>query len=134
MALIKEFLTEIDAKWKPIGEEPITLQIIGSAALMLQCDYDRGTKDMDVLEAKDGSPAVKEGLLAMEVSYLKTSRGAKTPDFLVKEAGEDIVVEVAGKGKGRSRFKGMKAGRKLILSHSDSLAGHRRPLFLLGFA
>ena len=65
MALIKEFLTEIDARWKPIGEEPITLQIIGSAALMLQCDYDRGTKDMDVLEAQGGSPAIKEKLLAM---------------------------------------------------------------------
>ena len=54
MALIKEFLTEIDAKWKPIGGEPILLQVIGSAALMLQCDYERGTKDGDVLEAPIG--------------------------------------------------------------------------------
>lgn len=42
MALIREFLTEIDAKWNPIGGEPILLQVIGSAALMLQCDYGRG--------------------------------------------------------------------------------------------
>jgi len=35
VALIKEFLTEIDARWKPIGGEPFTLQVIGSAALML---------------------------------------------------------------------------------------------------
>lgn len=65
MALIREFLAEIDAKWKPIGGEPILLQIIGSAALMLQCDYERGTKDGDVLEAKDGPPAIKEQLISL---------------------------------------------------------------------
>ena len=65
MALIREFLSEIDAKWKPIGGEPLTLQIIGSAALMLQCDYERGTKDADVLETKDGPPAIKDQLLAL---------------------------------------------------------------------
>ncbi len=65
MALIREFLSEIDAKWKPIGGEPILLQVIGSAALMLQCDYERGTKDGDVLEAKDGPPALKEKLISV---------------------------------------------------------------------
>ncbi len=65
MALIREFLTEIDAKWKPLGGEPLLLQVIGSAALMLQCDYDRGTKDGDVLEAKDGPPAIKEQLISL---------------------------------------------------------------------
>lgn len=65
MALIREFLTEIDARWKPIGEEPITLQVIGSAALMLQTDYDRGTKDGDVLESRNGPAAIKEQLIAL---------------------------------------------------------------------
>lgn len=65
MALIREFLAEIDAKWKPIGGEPLTLQLIGSGALMLQCDYERGTKDGDVLESKDGPPALKAQLLAL---------------------------------------------------------------------
>jgi hypothetical protein len=65
VALIREFLTEIDAKWKPIGGEPILLQVIGSAALMLQCDYERGTKDGDVLEAKDGPPTLKEQLISL---------------------------------------------------------------------
>lgn len=49
VAQFKELLTEIDARWKPVGAEPITLQVIGSAALMLQADYERGTKDGDVL-------------------------------------------------------------------------------------
>lgn len=65
MALIEKFFEEIDSQWKPIGEEPITLQIIGSAALMLQTDYARGTKDGDVLESGDGSPAIKAQLLAL---------------------------------------------------------------------
>jgi len=65
VAQFKEFLAEIDARWKPVGAEPITLQVIGSAALMLQADYDRGTKDGDVLESGDGPAAIKEQLLAL---------------------------------------------------------------------
>lgn len=65
MAAIKEFLERIDSEWKPIGEEPITLQVIGSVALMLQTDYLRGTKDGDVLESREGSPKIKTQLLAL---------------------------------------------------------------------
>ncbi|MHB2027013.1 MAG: DUF6036 family nucleotidyltransferase [Elusimicrobiota bacterium] len=65
MALIKEFLKEIDARWKPIGGEPFALQVIGSAALMLQTDYDRGTKDGDVLESSSRPAAIKEELIAL---------------------------------------------------------------------
>ena len=66
-------------------------------------------------------------------SYLKTKRGAKTPDFLVKEEGEDIVVEIGGKSKGRQQFKDVIVSRKLILTHSQVVEGDRRPLSLLGF-
>ncbi|MDE2313911.1 MAG: hypothetical protein KGL04_07040, partial [Elusimicrobia bacterium] len=65
MALIREFLKAIDARWKPIGGEPLALQVIGSAALMLQTDYDRGTKDSDVLESRSGPAAIKEQLIAL---------------------------------------------------------------------
>lgn len=65
MAQIRGLLTEIDALWKPIGPGPITLQVIGSAALMLQTDYDRGTKDGDVLESKTDKDAIKAQLLAL---------------------------------------------------------------------
>ena len=65
MARIRQFLCEIDARWKPLGGEPFTLQVIGSAALMLRCDYDRGTKDGDILESKDLPAAVKAQLLAL---------------------------------------------------------------------
>jgi len=63
---IRGFLIAIDAGWKPVGGEPVVLQVIGSAALMLQVDdYERGTKDSDILEAKEITPAVKKQLLAL---------------------------------------------------------------------
>ncbi|UCH94315.1 MAG: ATP-binding protein [Candidatus Aminicenantes bacterium] len=65
--------------------------------------------------------------------YLKTNRGAKTPDFLVKRDGDDIVIEVGGKSKGREQFKGVEVHKKIILSHSRQIEGIKRPLFLLGF-
>ena len=67
------------------------------------------------------------------MQYLKTKRGAKTPDYLVRVGGEDLVVEIGGKGKGRSQFKGVLVERKLILSHDGNQTGIRRPLHLLGF-
>ncbi|MBI5624147.1 MAG: hypothetical protein HY924_10235 [Elusimicrobia bacterium] len=65
MALIREFLSEIDARWKPLGGEPITLQTIGSAALMLQCDYARGTKDGDILGSATLGQAAEDQLLSL---------------------------------------------------------------------
>ena len=65
--------------------------------------------------------------------YLKTKRGAKTPDFLIEQEDETMVVEIGGKGKGREQFKGIKVEKKLILSHSPEVRGNKKPLSLLGF-
>ena len=65
-------------------------------------------------------------------SYLKTKRGAKTPDFLIKAEGESIILEVGGKGKGRQQFKGIKGNKKMILIDSAETDGIKRPLFLMG--
>jgi len=69
----------------------------------------------------------------LEFDYLKSKRGRKTPDFLVRSQDGDIVVEVGGRGKGREQFKGIKVEKKLILSHPTQIEGIKRPLFLLGF-
>ena len=69
----------------------------------------------------------------LEFYYLKTTRGTKTPDFLVKRDKGDIVVEIGGKGKGREQFKGVKYQHKLIFNHGNIAEGIKRPLFLLGF-
>jgi len=82
MALIEEFLTEIDRLWKPEAPGKIPLRIIGSAALMLQDDYERGTKDGDVLETKDITPAVKDQLLALAgISKYKRFTGAFAGEY-----------------------------------------------------
>jgi hypothetical protein len=65
--------------------------------------------------------------------YLKTKRGAKTPDFLVDTADETVVVEIGGKSKGREQFKGIKVNKKLILTHSPDVKSNKKPLSLLGF-
>lgn len=64
MAPIRDFLRDLDSAWNPVGGEPHLLQIVGSAALMLQVEYERGTKDGDVLE-HDSSPAAMKQLAAL---------------------------------------------------------------------
>ncbi len=68
-----------------------------------------------------------------DFGYLKSTRGTKTPDFLVHGGADKLVVEIGGKGKGREQFKGVKVDRKLILAHADSPDRGRVPLFLAGF-
>ena len=65
--------------------------------------------------------------------YLKSTRGGKTPDFLVPSPAGDLVIEVGGKGKGRSQFKGVTVDRKLVFVHGERNDGIFRPLHLLGF-
>jgi hypothetical protein len=43
------------------------------------------------------------------------------------------VIEIGGKGKGRSQFKGINAFKKLILSPSAKIEGINRPLESIGF-
>ncbi len=68
-----------------------------------------------------------------EIGYLKSVRGAKTPDYLVNTGTDRLVVEIGGKSKGREQFKGIKVGRKLIFAHTDIPEKGRVPLFMAGF-
>lgn len=65
MKIIEEFFIELDRKWKQKRARKIPLKIIGSAALLLQADYERGTKDSDVLETTDITLPIKEKLLTL---------------------------------------------------------------------
>ncbi len=69
----------------------------------------------------------------IEFNYLKSTRGVKTPDFLVRSGDVEIIIEVGGKGKGREQFKGIKDKEKIRLLDSDDSDGNRRPLSLLGY-
>lgn len=75
--------------------------------------------------------AMTQGGAAIE--YLKSTRGAKTPDYLVEIDDQKVAAEVDGRGKGREQFKGVEVDRKLVFTHTTAPEGSRLPLFLLGF-
>jgi len=65
--------------------------------------------------------------------YLKSTRGAKTPDYLIEDAPTKLAVEIGGPGKGRQQFKGVQIDRKLVFAHTPAPEKGRLPLFLLGY-
>jgi predicted AAA+ superfamily ATPase len=67
------------------------------------------------------------------INYLKSTRGEKTPDFYIEDSrGKEMVIEVGGKGKGRSQFKGIDIEQKYVFVDSLSWNENQFPLFLLG--
>ena len=78
--------------------------------------------------------AMNQGGIAFQ--YLKSKRGEKTPDFIIQHNDLSVVLEVGGKGRGRSQFKDVTYDKKIILYHSSDdlrVSSGRMPLFLLGF-
>ncbi|MCA9408981.1 MAG: ATP-binding protein [Candidatus Omnitrophica bacterium] len=71
--------------------------------------------------------------LGKEIYYLKSTRGQKTPDYLLTHQQKNVVVEVGGKGKGRQQFKGIVPDQKIIAADAVTFDELRRPLFLFGF-
>ena len=66
-----------------------------------------------------------------QLQYLKSTRGEKTRDYIIENK-NTIVFEIAGKGKGRSRFKGIQIKGKIVFTHSFRSQSYFRPLFLAG--
>src|SRR5712692_9861631 len=62
MSQISDFLEDIDRRWRATATGKIRLRIIGSAALMLQTGYARGTKDSDILETALLTAEIKDRL------------------------------------------------------------------------
>ncbi len=70
-------------------------------------------------------------IFGKKINYLKSTTGKKTPDYILTDM--DTVFEIGGKGKGRSQFKGVKTGRKIILADSYAFnTTEKKPLFSLG--
>lgn len=67
----EEFLCAIDAAWEWPMDARIELRVLGSSALFLQCDYNRGTKDSDIIETAQ--------LAGDVVSRLQALAGRGTP-------------------------------------------------------
>jgi len=65
MQAIERFLRDLDAAWPSVEERKVRLTVIGSAALMLQAPYERGTKDSDVLRTSEITPEVDQQLITI---------------------------------------------------------------------
>lgn len=68
---VEVFIEAIDRAWPAPAAPRIELRVLGSSALFLHCDYQRGTKDSDVLETAQVSGDV--------VATLKRLAGKGTP-------------------------------------------------------
>ncbi|NYZ74196.1 ATP-binding protein [Candidatus Micrarchaeota archaeon] len=66
--------------------------------------------------------------LNLDMTYLKTNRGEKTPDYLIG----NMVFEIGGRNKGHSQFKDYKMKKKIILTQPGMMDESRRPLFFFG--
>jgi len=86
--------------------------------------------DLCIGELKEEFFVETSKYLGFNISYLKTMRGRKTPDYYIEEL--DVVAEIGGKGKSRSQFKGIENKRKIILTYPGVLDPVKRPLFLWG--
>ena len=65
MNIFEDFFRDLDTQWRWPVDVKIRLRLIGSAALMLQTGYERGTKDSDVLETANLTDEIKGGLLSV---------------------------------------------------------------------
>jgi hypothetical protein len=63
MQLISDFFVEIDRQWPREQQNKVRLSIIGCGALLLQADYERGTKDSDIFETVDLADDTKRRLI-----------------------------------------------------------------------
>ena len=62
MQQIEELLRDLDRSWPFRPIQPTTLRVIGSTALFLQSEYNRGTKDGDILETHEITVEVADAL------------------------------------------------------------------------
>ena len=69
-------------------------------------------------------------------AYAKSVRGGKTPDYAIDLDGVRAVIEIGGRGKGRTQFKGLDYDRKIVLADGGGrfVPGERVPLHCVGFA
>ena len=65
VSLIHDFFKDLDSSWTLIAAEKIRLPIIGATALLLQTDYERRTKDGDVLETAAIDDELQSRLLTL---------------------------------------------------------------------
>jgi predicted AAA+ superfamily ATPase len=70
----------------------------------------------------------------IKIFYLKNNRGRKLPDFMIDVIKTRYIVEIGGKSKGFSQFKGISDKyKKIITTYPYLKKDHSIPLFYFGF-
>ena len=96
MPLVEDFLRGLDRAFTGALAERLVLQVIGSTALMLQVDYERGTTDSDVLETAQIDATIRRRLLDvagprtdLHIRHTSTSTSSPTAcrSFRTRRAG-----------------------------------------------
>jgi uncharacterized protein len=65
--------------------------------------------------------------------YLKSTRGEKTPDFLIEHKAEKLVIEIGGSSKSFKQFKGISSEFRRLVFADNPKNQNQLPLILLGF-
>jgi hypothetical protein len=82
----KDFFVEIDKLWTPSSASKLQLSLIGCGALIVQANYQRGTKDSDLFETTEMSAPIQKQLLQIA--------GAGTPLHQRRK----LYLEIVGNG------------------------------------
>lgn len=64
MSQVEDFFRDLDGSWPLPAGVPVTLRLLGSTALILQTNFQRGTKDGDILETDQITASMESALLA----------------------------------------------------------------------
>lgn len=65
MSQVEEFFRDLDRSWPLAAGVPVTLRLLGSTALILQTNFQRGTKDGDILETDQITVEIESAILAL---------------------------------------------------------------------
>jgi hypothetical protein len=74
MSIVESFFIDIDRQWHASSPGRVRLSLIGCGALILQADYERGTKDSDVFETADLAATDKNQLTQIAGIGTETSK------------------------------------------------------------
>lgn len=152
----EQYLSWLERSFIATRVFPAGTNVLKEPKLLLQLPYRLLHQDFE-----QAIGALREEFFALAMQqhgcnfqYAKSVRGAKTPDFLLSVDAPGTltgtVVEIGGRRKGRSQFKGLEYERKVVLFDREAKLpgqdgttgrstggiepGRRVPLFCIGFA
>ncbi len=139
----EKFLTLLERSFLVRRAFPGGTNVLKEPKVFMELPYRTLFRDFEdcVGELREDFFALAMAQHGVDFFYAKTTRGKKTPDFILDLDGNRVIVEIGGAGKGRSQFKGLEYDKKIVLFHDTGVPvkstiprpGVRVPLHCLGF-